>query len=356
MNKIHVAVMFGGSSSEHEISIKSAINFTKLIYDDKYNISLIKITKNKKWLLLTDNYTLNISDSIFYETSSAEYVIINLSHSTFFRIDNNNNNLNAMLVDIVAPIMQGISAEDGTIQGLLESINIPYIGSGVLSSALGIHKMECKQFLRQNNINIVDSSLITLSEYRYNKENIFKQIELLLPCIIKPNCGGSSIGIEVITSMQDVDSILNKVFEFEDNLIVEKFLTNIQEIESGIFKYGDKVFISNPFIANVIKDSEYKIYSFDNKYNNLEKKSYFLDNNHKLFNIIQDSTLKIFNLLKCRDFARIDFFYLLDTGELFFNEINTMPGLSNSSALIKMWDGQFVSECFKNIINCRIEK
>lgn len=355
MSKIHVAVIFGGSSFEHEISIKSAINFTKLIYDDKYNISLIKITKKNEWLLLTDNYTLNVDDSIFYKTSSSEYIIINPSNSAFFRIDNDNN-LNAISVDIVAPIMQGIFGEDGTIQGLLESINIPYIGSGILSSALGIHKMECKQFLKQNNINIIDSLLITLSKYQYNKEDIFTQIKLLLPCIIKPNCGGSSIGIEVITSMQDIDNTLNKAFEFEDNLIIEKFLTNIQEIESGIFKYGDRVFISNPFVANVIKGSEYKIYSFDDKYNNLEKKSYFLDNNNKLFNIIQDNTLKIFNLLKCRDFARIDFFYSLDTGELFFNEINTMPGLSNSSALIKMWDGQFISECFKNIINYRIEK
>ncbi len=349
--KINVGILFGGQSAEHEVSLQSAKNIFDAIDKSKYNPILIGIDKNGKWSLSNESKLFLNSDKPKISTlnqKSNEVVLIPQSGGKLYNFTTKNQDLK---IDVAFPILHGPFGEDGTVQGLLKLANIPFVGSDVIGSAVGMDKDIMKRLLRDANIPIAKFISFRSTDIIPEFEEI--KSKLGLPLFIKPANMGSSIGVSKVLNKSNYLQAIEKAFDFDNKIIIEEFIQG-REIECAIL--GN----SNPK-ASVLGEilSEDEFYSYDAKYinDNGARLSIPVKLPPTITKQIQNLAIKTFQTLNSEGLARVDFFLTPDN-KILVNEINTIPGFTNSSMYPKLWENSGISytELIDKLIQLAFEK
>jgi D-alanine-D-alanine ligase len=352
MNKrINVAILFGGKSAEHEVSLQSAKNVFEAIDREKYNVIFIGIDKTGRWLLNDGSRILLNSENpklIKLNKNSDPVALVPQSSGKISNFSNDKHNLK---IDVVFPILHGPLGEDGTVQGLLKLANVPFVGAGVLGSAVGMDKDVMKRLLRDAGIPIGNFMTVKIEE----KYPDFKKIKdiLGLPFFIKPANMGSSIGISKIHNKKEYLEKIKDAFRFDTKILIEEYIKG-REIECSVL--GNE----NP-VASVPGEvkSNHEFYSYNAKY--IDENGAVLEIPAKLpgrkIKQIQDMAVRTFKTLECEGLGRIDFF-LKDNGKIYVNEINTIPGFTKISMYPKLWGASGISytELIDRLIQLAIER
>lgn len=347
-NKIKVAIIFGGRSAEHEVSIQSAKNVYNSLNKEKYEVILIGIDKSGKWYLTN---TLKFLQSFSFtlpkfEDKKDEIALISQNHNNQLIDLSKNQNLGS--VDIVFPVLHGPFGEDGTIQGMLKLMNIPFVGPSILGSAVSMDKDVMKRLLQQANIPIAKFITVYKSEsVNWNYTKIIK--ELGLPFFVKPANLGSSVGVSKVKNENDFKKALLEAFQYDNKILIEQYIQG-REIECSVLGNEDPI-ASLPGEV-VVKKGEF--YSYEAKY---------IDENGAILKIpakltkptikkVQELAIKAFTTLCCEGMSRVDFF-LTKKGEIFVNELNTIPGFTNISMYPKLWEISGIS--FEQLVDKLIQ-
>ena len=302
-----LGLIYGGKSYEHDVSIKSKNSFINNI-NKKYEVSEIYVDKEGNW---------------YKDGKILENIIEYLKK-----------------MDIIFPLIHGNIGEDGKLQGLLETFNVKYVGSNTISSALAMDKGFCKIILDKYNIKQVPYLII-------DKKSKIKEIieKFTFPIIIKPANGGSSIGITVAHNTKELIKALNNAFKYDKKVVVEKYIT-ARELEIGIINNNGIITSS----VGEIKSNGF--YDYESKY--IKNTEVIVNTNLKKETIlkIKETARNVFKILECSDFARCDFLYDEYNDELYFNEINTIPGFTEISMFPKLFinDGYTYTEIIDIII------
>lgn len=323
MNTKHrVAILYGGRSVEHEISLRSAENVNAHIDRERFDVILIGIDKKGCWYL-NESVNNNISGgseiAIMLDAGKPEIIEVNTGKK--------------IAVDVVFPVLHGTDGEDGSIQGLFQALDLPVVGSGVLGSAISMDKLISKKVLSEGGIPVA-----RYIEYRKSqKDDIqFEDIErqLGLPFMIKSAALGSSVGISRVNREDEFESALNDSFRYGDKIIVEQFITG-RELECAVMG-NEHPKASYPGEIVLVKD--YEFYTYAAKYLDEEAIKIVLpaELDEKTTERIRQISVEAYQALRCEDFARVDLF-LTEKGEVIVNEINTIPGFTNASMFPMMW-------------------
>ena len=333
MSKQKIAILYGGKSVEHGVSINSARNIFEFIDKNKFEPVLIGISSQGVWYL---------TPSVTKEIESGEELSLRLNPKapTFLTLSGK-----TISVDIIFPVLHGTDGEDGSIQGLIKAMDIPMIGTGVLGSAMSMSKLVTKRLLKEAGLPVADF----LYAYYDDKESLQFEIiceKLGLPFMVKSASLGSSVGVSKVKSKQDFESAIEEGFRYDDCVLLESYIQG-REIECAILG-------NSPALASlpgeIIISKEYEFYTFDAKY--VDGKAVTIEVPAKLNPVDQEKirtlSLQAYQTLSCEDFARVDLF-LTPTGEVFVNEINTIPGFTNSSMFPMMWKERGIS--FTELIN-----
>ncbi|MGZ3781896.1 MAG: D-alanine--D-alanine ligase family protein [Pseudobdellovibrionaceae bacterium] len=329
--KTVVALIFGGKSAEHEVSLRSAKNIADALDKDLFSPIFIGISKEGSWYRFPDtnvfSETTKISDRALPQNAEPVALISMLGKPVLYSLkDHSKNNL-----DIAFPILHGTMGEDGTIQGLFKMVQLPFVGCGVWSSAAGMDKEIMKRLLNEAKIPNARYLLLT------PKMKIsFSEITMQLgsPFFIKPANAGSSVGVHKIKSAEEFESKLKDAFLFDNKVLAEEFIKG-REIECSVMGHNHSPKASLP--GEVIPQHEF--YSYEAKY---------LDDNGALLKIpaelpqstidkIQEFAKITYQVMGCDGLTRVDFF-LNANGNIFVNEINTIPGFTKISMYPKMWE------------------
>ena len=324
--KKKITLLFGGESSEHTVSCKSAKTIIDNIDPVKYDLTLIGITTDGKWLRFCGDTALIPTDQ-WASSPQAAPVFFSLGGKKkgLFVMDNCVEE--PIETDLFFPVLHGKYGEDGTIQGLFEMMGIPYVGCGVAASANAMDKSTTK--LLVDSIGVKQARYIAIDRWNTNDlDGIVREcIEKLgFPMFVKPCASGSSIGITKATDETSLCAGIALALEHDTRVLVEEFI-HVRELECAVIDDGKNLYAE---VGEVIAADEF--YDFDAKYNNAAS----VTNTHpdiptELEERIKESAKAIFRVLNCRSLSRVDFFLDRDTGDLIFNEINTLPGFTNIS-------------------------
>jgi D-alanine-D-alanine ligase len=334
--KIKVGILFGGKSAEHEVSLQSAKNVYDAIDRDKYEPVLIGIDKEGRWLLSDESrFLLDAEDPRHIRLNPSSDVVTLVPHGKG-AIENLSAAKNNKAIDVVFPILHGPFGEDGTVQGLLKLADVPFVGAGVLASAVGMDKDVMKRILRDANFPIGKF----LSFRSGGKIPDYKALcaELGSPLFIKPANMGSSVGVSKVHNKDEFFAALNSAFEYDTKVIIEEFIQG-RELECSVLG-NNEVEASVP--GEVKPNHEF--YSYDAKY--IDEKGAVLIIPAKLptetSKRVREMAIEVFKTLCCEGLARVDFF-LKEDGSIIVNEINTMPGFTRISMYPKLWEASGVS-------------
>jgi D-alanine-D-alanine ligase len=322
MSKKVIAVLFGGQSSEHEVSKVSAASVISKINKEKYTVIPVYITKDGRWLLY-DGPVDHISSGNWEDFSVSAILSPDREHKGLLRIVGDK--VKNIPVDLVFPVLHGAHGEDGTIQGLLELSGLPYVGCGVLASAAGMDKSYTKIIV--NSLGDVDQAKHTVI-YRNELENMDDCVERVekacgYPCFIKPACAGSSVGITKAHNKEELVEGLKVAAKEDRTIVVEETIVGA-ELECAVLGNDD---VKASAIGQVLAAAEF--YDFDAKYNNKESKTVIpAPIPDEKADEIREKAVRIFKALGGMGLARVDFFMEEGTNRIVFNEINTLPGFT----------------------------
>ncbi|ASR34677.1 D-alanine--D-alanine ligase A [Prauserella marina] len=335
--KTRVAVVFGGRSTEHTISCVSAGSVLANLDPDRFEVVPIGITRAGGWVLGT-------SDPKALEIQGGELPTVETGKALVLAGDPTSNGVVSVepgretellgTVDVVFPVLHGAFGEDGTIQGLLEMADIPYVGAGVLASAAAMDKEYAKKLLAAEGLPV--GSYATVRRGRSTLDEAERE-RLGLPVFVKPARAGSSIGISKVTAWEQLDDAIALARQTDPKVLVEAAVTG-REVECGVLEFPDgRVEASLPAEVRVLAEGADAWYDFETKYLGEDAE---LDIPAKLDDSIverlREAAVRAFGALDCQGLARVDFFVGGD-GELIINEVNTMPGFTTTSAYPKMW-------------------
>jgi D-alanine-D-alanine ligase len=346
--KIRVGILFGGRSAEHEVSLQSAKNIIDAIDPHKYELVLIGIDKTGQWHLSEGSRFLPpTSDARLPELPESTENLALVPGTQDEQIVALSGQQRLGSLDVIFPVLHGPFGEDGTVQGLLKLANVPFVGAGVLGSAVGMDKDVMKRLLREAGIPI--ARFIAAS--RYSSEEIdfdYAQEQLGLPLFIKPANLGSSVGIHKVKDRETFDRAVGDAFNYDTKIIIEEYIAG-REIECAVL--GN----NNP-MASVPGEvlPRHEFYSYEAKY--LDENGAVLEIPAKLSAEISDGirqlAIRTFSVLCCEGMARVDFF-LRNDSEIIVNEINTIPGFTKISMYPKLWEATGV--CYRDLIDKLIE-
>lgn len=352
--RIRIAVVYGGRSCEHPISVLSAGSVLNALDPAKYEVLTLGITRAGGWVRTeVEPRQLQITGQVLPEVlpegadlavrpGSGEVAVFDAA-SAIAVLDS---------VDLVFPVLHGAYGEDGTIQGLLEMAGVGYVGSGVLASAAAMDKAFAKTMLRAAGLDV--GSYLVL---RPGEPVDDRQLEQLgLPVFVKPARAGSSIGISKVRGYDELPAALKLAFEHDSKVLIEAAVVG-REIECGVLQDADGS-VSASLPAEIRLRPDFDWYSFEAKY--LEDASEFdipADVGPDAVQAIQDASCRAFRALDCAGLARVDFFLQRD-GRLVVNEVNTMPGFTAISMYPKMWAESGVSypELLDRLIATALER
>ncbi len=332
MSKIKVAVIFGGASSEHDISLISASNIIKNIPAEKYSVTCIGITKKGRWLYYPGD--VNAIESGEWEKDpdcSSAVISPDPLHKGIIILEGGEAVFKK--IDVVFPVLHGKNGEDGTIQGLLELARIPYVGCGLLSSAACMDKAYTHTVLDYNGIKTARWRMLNHRNINH-LDDACRDIadDLGFPLFVKPANSGSSIGINKADDIEALKEAIKIAFSHDNKVVIEEFIKG-QELEVAAFGY-DSPFVS--FVGEIGKSNDF--YDYDSKYINnsvrLHIPARIDDESAKK---VRNTALEAFKAIGCKGLSRIDFF-LTEDKEVILNEINTMPGFTSISMYPKLME------------------
>lgn len=348
--KINVAILFGGKSAEHEVSLQSAKNVLEAIDKKKYNPILIGIDKEGKWLSHNSSKLL-LNTNVKKIISNQENDSVVLPPQSCGKISSLTGAGQGFSIDVAFPILHGPFGEDGTIQGLLKLANIPFVGASVLGSAIGMDKDVMKRLLHYANIPIGKFIVARAENPVPSYEDLKEKIGI--PFFIKPANMGSSVGISKIHNCSEYLDAIKIAFDYDRKIIIEEYIKG-RELECSVLGNSN-------LIASVPGEivPRHEFYSYDAKYT--DANGAYLEIPAKISNEIltqiQQLAIKTFQTLSCEGLGRVDFF-LKRNGEIFVNEINTMPGFTKISMYPKLWKASGISytDLIDRLIQLAIER
>jgi D-alanine-D-alanine ligase len=350
--KLRVAVLFGGKSAEHEISLISARNIVEAMDKKKYKIIAIGIDKDGRWFLDERARLLSApgrAQIARLAQRNRTAVVPGAARMSIVRVLPPRG---LGSVDVVFPVLHGPFGEDGTVQGLLKTANVPFVGAGILGSAVGMDKDVMKRLFR-------DAEIPTANFLAFARDSVkqinFTQVTrtLGLPLFVKPANLGSSVGISKVQNRRQFDAAVKEAFRFDDKILVEEFVRG-REIECAVLGNADPI-ASLP--GEIITHHDF--YSYDAKY--IDEKGAQLVIPAKLspaaVRTVRRMAIQAFEALCCEGMARVDFFLRPD-GKALVNEINTIPGFTKVSMYPKLWEASGIpySRLIDRLIELALER
>lgn len=355
MEKIQLGLLFGGRSCEHEVSVTSARSILKAIDRDRYDVHLIGIDKSGHWHLgteiehLIDDKQVSSLPSSDHssEVSLALYQQGNLSTATANQVPK---------LDVIFPVLHGTFGEDGTIQGVFEMANIPYVGCGVAASAIAMDKALAKQVYAAANIPQSPCLITTRFEWQSDQADLIQQIEDTLgyPLFIKPANLGSSVGISKAHEREQLIKAVEHALEFDHKLIVEASMENCHEVECAVLGNHDPI---ASVVGEIIPGAEF--YDYQTKY--IDDKTETLIPariDQAAMETVKELSIRAFKAIDGSGLARVDFFVSKETGAVTLNEINTLPGFTPISMYPQLWhhSGIAYGDLIDRLVELAIER
>jgi D-alanine-D-alanine ligase len=349
MSKVIIAILFGGRSSEHEISCISASGVLSAIDREKYEIYLIGITKAGGWVLVPESHELAIVDGKMPEVPTSAPIVT--ADVAGFSV--NGRPLN---IDLVFPILHGPYGEDGSIQGFLEIADLPYVGSGVLASAVAMDKSFAKSIFAANGLKVAPGFVVTTQQWASNQSAVqIAADEIGYPLFVKPARGGSSRGTTKVKSAAQLANAIAEAHKFDPKAMIEAAIVGL-EIECAVLEVDGTPEASQ--VGEIKIDSKFEFYDFEAKYlDGATDIAIPADIPKSASDEIRAASLAAFTALGCSGLARVDFFFT-NSGEVIINEINTMPGFTATSVFPKMWaaTGKSYAEVVQALINTALTR
>lgn len=341
MQRTTVMLLFGGESSEHQVSISSARNVFAALDDTKYDVILGYIDQSGQWWMLE-----SISDPI--DMTGAPQLLPIFGTGSFTTLPSVEN----ISPDVILPVLHGVNCEDGKIQGLARLLHIPIAGSGVEASAIAMDKVTTKQLLEYNDIKTAPYDIHHVNEPLTSFHQLSEKLGS--PLFVKPANEGSSVGISKASNDEELSVALEEAHKYDKKVLIEKTITG-RELEVGVLGSGDNIRVSG--VGEIIPDREF--YDYDSKYNTASQTKVVVpaELSPEVCAKIQSITKNAYMVLGCKGYARIDFLLSSDN-EVFLNEVNTLPGFTNISMYPKLWreEGMTYSSLIDAIISDALEK
>lgn len=367
--KQHVAILFGGKSGEHEVSIVSAMSVYRALDKSKFDVTMVGIDKAGRWLapdqslllgqsknprLIQLNNMAGTTTLIPFE-SDQQFVPV-MSAVAGSLAPATKQNLGTKF-DVILPILHGTFGEDGTMQGLLELANIPYVGSGVLGSALGMDKDVSRRLLAAAGIPVVKTKVLLRNDFQKDPKAWIRRMveEFSFPHFVKPANAGSSVGVHKVKSFEGALAQYQDAFAFDVKVLVEQAVM-ARELEVSVLGNWEP---RASVVGEVIPSHEF--YSYEAKYideNGAQLKIPAENLTETQKTQLREFAVQAFKTLECRGLARVDFFLDRQTNEIYLNEINTIPGFTSISMYPKLWEasGLSYSELLEELIRLALER
>lgn len=354
--RLRVGVIFGGKSAEHEVSLNSAQNVMRALDKNKYEVVPIGISKEGQWLLRGDPLAaLTGGQTTLPQLLESGYQIVDdLSHGREVIPGSHTASLPA--VDVIFPVLHGPFGEDGTVQGLLELADIPYVGAGVLSSAVGMDKVAMKDLFRSHDLPTPQYLAVKRIEWERTPDRVVERVTQAIgyPCFVKPANMGSSVGVSKVHRLEELAPALNDAAQYDRKLLIEVAVPEAREIECSVLGNDDPI-VSMP--GEIVPGHEF--YDYEAKY--LDDSSNLLipaPIDPALTQRIRDIASAAFLALDCAGMARVDFLLARGTNELYVSEVNTIPGFTRISMYPKLWEasGLSYSELIDRLIQLALER
>jgi len=340
--KLKVGIIFGGRSGEHEVSFCSASSIIKAIDKGKYTVVPIGITKEGKWISPQDSELALQSGKI--EGKNTVILLNDPSGKALVHIGNHQRlDKSSVLerLDVIFPVLHGPYGEDGTVQGLLELANIPYVGAEVAASAISMDKDLMKIIFKQKNLPVLKWETIRRKDWQKNKGEILSilQNKFEYPLFVKPTNLGSSVGITKVHKKEELEKAIDLASSYDRKILIEQGLEEIREIECGVLG-NDKPRAS--VVGEVRPAGEF--YDYDSKY--IDKGTQLIvpaDLPVRISKKVREIALCAFEAIDAAGMARVDFFVTKKDNKIYLNEINTIPGFTSVSMYPRLWEASGIS-------------
>jgi len=331
--KIRVGVLFGGRSCEHEVSVTSARSVLEAVDEDKYEVIMIGISKEGRWLAAGDAGRLLQAGVV--EGDDLVPVVLDYPSTGELVVQGGDQQVPGQAVDVIFPILHGPYGEDGTVQGLLELAGVAYVGAGVVGSAVGMDKELARRIFRAENLPQVDYAVVRRRRWEQEPEAVQREIEAQFsyPFFIKPVNLGSSVGVTKAHDPEEFRKGMDEAASFDYKVLVEAEARNCREIEVAILGNEEP---QASVVGEIVSGNEF--YDYNAKY---------IDDNSDLIiparispktaAEVQQMGIKAFRAVEAAGLARVDFFVTRDDETIYLNEINTIPGFTPISMYPKLW-------------------
>lgn len=370
-NKRRIAVVFGGQSSEHEVSRFSAQSVLENINHDRFDVVMIGITKDGRWIgydgpveklgtgeweAIAANKMLAAAKQKSEEESTQDPGLVTAGASARNLLHTAAKEGSSQPVDVVFPVLHGCNGEDGTIQGMFELAGVPYVGCGVLSSALAMDKAYTKVVFEKEGIPQGKYLVFSRKQIFQESEQLVKEVEAVLeyPCFVKPSNAGSSVGVSKAHDSGELVKALEFAARFDHRVLVEEFI-NGREVECAVL--GNDAPIAST-VGEVIPCNEF--YDYEAKYESGDSSEVKIpaDLPAETMNEIRNYAVRAFKALDCSGLSRVDFFVHKETGKVYINEINTLPGFTKISMYPKLWEASGIpyTELIEKLIDLAVER
>ncbi len=351
--KKRIAVVFGGQSSEHEVSRFSAESVLRNIDTDKFDVAMIGITRDGRWLSYDGPLELLGTggwQAIAEARQQSQQVLLSAGAAMAAA------EKDSKRIDVVFPVLHGCNGEDGTIQGLLELAGIPYVGCGVLGSALCMDKAYSKIIFEKEGIP-QGKYLVFSRKQVYQEVGVIiskVEAELTYPCFVKPSNAGSSVGVSKAHGRSELETALQLAAKYDRRILVEEFMDG-REAECAVLGNDDPIASA---VGEVVPCNEF--YDYEAKYMSGDSSEIIIPAKlpASIIEKIRCYSIKAFKALDCSGLARVDYFVHKDTGEVYINEINTMPGFTQISMYSKLWAATGIpySELIEKLIELAVKR
>ena len=352
VKKLRVGVIYGGRSGEHDVSIASAAAVIQNLDRERYQPIPIRIEKDGRWLI-ADRPPISASAADVIEQSRGHaaprigrggreaHLLAHPGEEQIMTIERGSSpTITGLELDVVFPVLHGPYGEDGTVQGLLELANIPYVGCGVLASAVGMDKAAAKLVFAARGLPQVKYLVVRRSAWRSDPAGHTAAVsaELGYPVFVKPANLGSSVGISKVKRGEELAAAMDLAAEFDRKIVVEAAVPNVREIEIAVLG-NDEPIVSEP--GEIVPSREF--YDFEAKYLDDTSQSIIPARlSADLTAEVKRLAVEVFRSMDCAGMARVDFLLDQETQQLFVNEINTIPGFTTISMYSKMWEASGV--------------
>ncbi len=351
--KLRVGVLFGGRSGEHEISLLSAKSVLAALDRDKYDVTEIGIDRDGRWLL-TENPMKELSDDA--DNQDAGESVVQSERHGLLSVRGDSQPDAVSKLDIVFPVLHGPYGEDGTVQGLLEMAGIPYVGAGVLGSAVGMDKAVMKALLSQAGLNVSPYSLLLAIDWRSRPDAVAARIagEFGYPVFVKPANLGSSVGISKVHNASEFAPAMDLAAQYDRRILVEQAVEDAREIECSVLG-NDRPEAS--ICGEIFPAGEF--YDYESKYFDDRSRTVIpADLPDDLHDRIRATAVEVFTTLDISGMARVDFLLRRADEKIFVLEANTIPGFTQISMYAKLWEASGIpyAELVDRLIELGLER